>query len=98
MNLGSFAGLVFLEGAAVGIAFATRTRRFIPRSALRGFACIAVGLFVVAPLGSAIWRMAGELLGPADALLFVHLPFLALTFALLALGVRSVLRPGRATG
>lgn len=97
MTPSSFAFLVFLEGAAAGVAFGIRTRRFLPKSVLLACGCIVFGLVIVAPVGTALWHMAGTRLGTGEALLFAHMPFIALTFALLAAGVRGVVRRGRAS-
>ena len=81
--------LIFLEGSVAGIVIGIRSRRFVPGSLLAAFACIALGLLLptVAP---ALLHVASARLSLDIALQVTILPLLAVTFALIALGMRGL--------
>jgi hypothetical protein len=96
MSMSTWAELVFLEGAVLGIALGVRTDRLQPHSLLAAFLCIIAGLSALVttiPLLDLI--IALHRLGAGMAILTSILPVACVTFGLIALGMRGLIQTAR---
>ena len=93
MSMSTWAELVFLEGAAIGVAIGVRMTRVRPHSLLGAFLCIIVGFLALAATVPLLDLIIGlHRLAVGVAVLASILPVACVTFGLIALGMRGIIQ------
>jgi hypothetical protein len=96
MSLATWAEIVFMEGAVVGVVFGIRSKRLCPASLGGAVLCVGLGLLMPA-VAVPLLRFAVHRLAAGDAVTLSLLPVAAATFALVTLGLRALVGSMRPT-